>query len=55
MWACRRGHRSRGETECSVFCQGAMPGIAMNEITTMRRTPVFAGQEIDLICNNNFV
>jgi hypothetical protein len=27
----------------------------MKKNTTLRHTPVFVGQEIDLICNNNFV
>ena len=30
------------------------PEIAIKKNTTLRHTPVFVGQEIDLICNNNF-
>jgi hypothetical protein len=49
-----RGHRSCGNAECfGQFLKWRLE-IAMKKNTTLRHTPVFVGQEIDLICNNNF-
>jgi len=41
--------------ECSGEPPQAAPENATRRNTALRHTPVFAGQELDLICNNNFV
>jgi len=41
--------------ECSGEPRQAAPENATRRNTALRHTPVFAGQELDLICNNNFV
>jgi hypothetical protein len=54
VWAGCRGHRSRGSKECfrnriraTEKCDGKKYGGAVHSR--------FAGQELDLICNHNFV
>jgi hypothetical protein len=49
-----RSHRSCGDAECFGRLPKGRPEIAIKKHTTLRHTPVFVGQETDLICNNNF-